>query len=128
MSNVEQFEKAVTGAGAVALRIERKAPGEERLVIQTRGGLITRKVPLKGDLGKDIQDATAAARQIVASAKNLTAEEPAGNLSMSPGPRAAARHPSGYNLTLASDLGFPWILAHASLTDAQTYHSRRLGH
>ena len=92
MSNVEQFEKAVTGAGAVALRIERKTPGEERLVIQTRGGLMTTKVPLKGDLGKDIQAATAAARQIVASAKSLTAE-PAGNLSMSPGPRAAARQP-----------------------------------
>jgi hypothetical protein len=72
MSYVEQFEKAVTGVGAVALRIERKAPGEERLVIQTRGGLITRTVPLKGDLGKDIQDATAAARQIVASAKSLS--------------------------------------------------------
>ena len=89
MSNVEQFEKAVTEAGAVALRIERKPQGEERLVIQTRGGLITTKVPLKGDLGKDIQAATAAARQIVASAKRLTAE-PAGNLSMSPGPKAAA--------------------------------------
>jgi hypothetical protein len=41
MSHVEQFEKAVTEAGAVALRIERKPQGEERLVIQTRGGLIT---------------------------------------------------------------------------------------
>ena len=89
MSNVEQFEKAVTEAGAVALRIERKPPGEERLVIQTRGGLITIKVSLKGDFGKDIQGATAAARQIVASAKSLTAE-PAGNLSMSAGPKAAA--------------------------------------
>jgi hypothetical protein len=89
MSNVEQFEKAVTEAGAVALRIERKPPGQERLVLQTRGGLITKKVSLKGDLGKDIQDATAAARQIVASAKRLTAE-PAGNLSMSPGPKTAA--------------------------------------
>jgi hypothetical protein len=55
-------------AGAVALRIERQPPGEERLVIQTRGGLITRKIPLKGDLAKDIQNATAAAGQIVASA------------------------------------------------------------
>jgi hypothetical protein len=106
MSNVEQFEKAVTEAGAVALRIERKTPGEERLVIQTRGGLVTRRVLLKGDLVKDIQVATAAAMQIVASAKSLAAE-PAGNLSMSPGPRAAVRQPSGYNLTLASDLGFP---------------------
>jgi hypothetical protein len=79
-------------AGAVALRIERQPPGEERLVIQTRGGLITRKIPLKGDLGKDIQNATAAAGQIVASARGLTAE-PAGKLSMSPGPRAAARQP-----------------------------------
>jgi hypothetical protein len=81
MSHVEQFEKAVTEAGAVALRIERKPQGDERLVIQTRGGLITKAVPLKGDLGKDIQDVTAAARQIVASAKSLTAE-PAKNLSM----------------------------------------------
>jgi hypothetical protein len=89
MSHVEQFEKAVTEAGAVALRIERKPQGEERLVIQTRGGLITKAVPLKGDLGKDIQDVTAAARQIVASAKSLTAE-PAKNLSMSQPPKAAA--------------------------------------
>jgi hypothetical protein len=92
MSNVEQFENAVTEAGAVALRIERKPPGGEWLVIQTRGGLITRKVRLKGDLGKDIQDTTAAARQIVASAKGLTGE-PAGNLSMGPGPKTAARQP-----------------------------------
>jgi hypothetical protein len=70
----------------VALRIERKPPEEERLAIQSRGGLITRKVPLKGDLGNDLQDATAAAKQIVASAKRL----PAGNLSMSPGPKTAA--------------------------------------
>ena len=89
MSAVEQFEKAVTEAGAVALRIERKPQGGERLVIQTRGGLITRGVPLKGDLGQDIQDATAAAKQIVASAKSLTAE-PARNLSTSLGPKAAA--------------------------------------
>lgn len=86
MSHVEQFEQAVTEAGAVALRIERKPQGEERLVIQTRGGLITRKVTLKGDLGKDIQDVTAAARQIVASAKSLTAE-PARNLSVSQPPK-----------------------------------------
>jgi hypothetical protein len=89
MSNVEQFEQAVTEAGAVALRIERKPQGEDRLVIQTRGGLITRAVPLKGDLGEDIQDATAAARQIVASAKSLTAE-PARSLSMPQPLKAAA--------------------------------------
>ena len=29
--------------------------GTERLIIQTPGGLITREVPLRGDLGKDIQ-------------------------------------------------------------------------
>ncbi len=54
MSNVEQFQKAVTGAGAVALRIVRRSNGAERLVIQTPGGLITREVPLRGDLGKDV--------------------------------------------------------------------------
>ena len=48
MSNVEQFEKAVTEAGAVAMRIMRRPNGSERLVIQTPGGLITREVPLRG--------------------------------------------------------------------------------
>ena len=86
MSNVEQFEKAVTEAGAVALRIERKPPGEERLVIQTPGGLITREVPLMGDLGEDIQHATTSAQEIVASARRLTAA-PATSLSSSQPPR-----------------------------------------
>ena len=54
MSNVEQFQKAVTDAGAVAMRIMRRPNGAERLVIQTPGGLITREVPLRGDLGKDV--------------------------------------------------------------------------
>jgi hypothetical protein len=80
MSNVEQFEKVVTEAGAVAMRIMRGPRGAERLVIQTRGGLITREVPLRGDLDKDIQAATTSAREIVASAKSLTAN-PARNLS-----------------------------------------------
>jgi hypothetical protein len=80
MSNVEQFEKVVTEAGAVAMRIMRGPRGAERLVIQTRGGLITREVPLRGDLEKDIQAATTSAREIVASAKSLTAN-PARNLS-----------------------------------------------
>ena len=35
MSNVEQFEKAVADAGAVAMRIMRRPDGSERLVIQT---------------------------------------------------------------------------------------------
>jgi hypothetical protein len=35
---------------------------------------------------------------------------------------------SGHNLTLASDLGFPRILARPGLADAQTQHSRRLRH
>jgi hypothetical protein len=41
MANVEQFERVVTDAGAVALRIMRGSRGAERLVIQTPGGLIT---------------------------------------------------------------------------------------
>jgi hypothetical protein len=73
MANIEQFEKAVTEAGAVALRIVCGPRGVERLVIQTPGGLITRDVPLRGDLGKCIQAVTLSAREIVASAKSLTA-------------------------------------------------------
>src|ERR1700733_12194697 len=73
MANVEQFEKAVTEAGAVAMRIMRGTRGAERLVIQTPGGLITREVPLRGDFGKDIQAATTSARKIVASAKRPAA-------------------------------------------------------
>ena len=82
MSNVEQFEKAVTEAGAEAMRITRGPRGAERLVIQTRGGLITREVPLRGDLGRDIQAAATSAQEIVASAKRLTAA-PARTLSAS---------------------------------------------
>ena len=86
MSNVEQFEKAVTEAGAVAMRIMRGSRGAERLVIQTPGGLITKEVPLRGDLGIDIQHATTSAKEIVASAKHLTAA-PATSLSSSRSPR-----------------------------------------
>jgi hypothetical protein len=88
MSNVEQFRNAVTDAGAEAMRIMRGPKGSERLIIQTPGGLITREVPLRGDLGKDIQDAIISAKEIVASAKSLTAD-PARNLSTTRGPRAA---------------------------------------
>ena len=73
MANVEQFERVVTEAGAVAIRIMRGAGGGERLVIQTPGGLITREVPLRGDLGKDIRAAAISAKEIVAGAKSLTA-------------------------------------------------------
>ena len=73
MAKVEQFEKAVSEAGAVAMHIMRGPRGGERLVIQTPGGLITREVPLCGDLGKDIQAVATSAREIVVSAKNLTA-------------------------------------------------------
>jgi hypothetical protein len=79
MSNVEQFEKAVTDAGAVAMCIMRQPNGAERLVIQTPGGLITREVPLRGDLGKDVQAATTSAKEMVASARYLTSP-PARNL------------------------------------------------
>jgi hypothetical protein len=82
MANVEQFEGVVTEAGAVAMHIMRGPKGAERLVIQTPGGLITREVPLRGDLGEDIQAATTSAQQIVASAKSLTAN-PARDLSAS---------------------------------------------
>ena len=80
MSNVEQFAMAVTDAGAVAMRVMRGSNGSERLVIQTPGGLITREVPLRGDLGKDVQAATISAKEIVASARHLTSP-PARNLS-----------------------------------------------
>jgi hypothetical protein len=82
MSSLEQFEKAVTEAGAVAIRIMRGPRGVERLIIQTPGGLITREVPLRGDLGKDIQAAATSAGEIVAGAKRLTAA-PARHLSAS---------------------------------------------
>jgi|SRR5689334_16587582 hypothetical protein len=80
MSNVEQFETAVTDAGAVVMRVLRDTNGSERLVIQTPGGLITREVPLQGDLGKDVQAATVSAKEIVASARHLTSP-PARSLS-----------------------------------------------
>ena len=82
MANVEQFERVVIEAGAKAMRIMRGPKGAERLVIQAPGGLITREVPLRGDLGKDIQAATTSAQEIVASAKSLTAN-PARYLSAS---------------------------------------------
>jgi hypothetical protein len=82
MANVEQFERVVTEAGAVAIQIMRGPKGTERLIIQTPGGLITREVPLRGDLGKDIQAARISAQEIVASAKSLTAN-PARYLSAS---------------------------------------------
>jgi hypothetical protein len=74
MSNIGQFKKAVTEAGAEAARIERGPGGAERLVINTLGGLITREILLKGDLDKDIENATSVAREIVARARSLTAE------------------------------------------------------
>ena len=85
MANVEQFEKAVTEAGAVAIRIMRGPKGAERLIIQTPGGLITREVPLRGDLAKDIPAAATSAREIVDGAKRLTAA-PASSLSSSQPP------------------------------------------
>ena len=88
MSNVEQFASVVTKAGAKALGIRRGPNGAERLIIQTPGGFITREVPLRGNLGKDIQDAVTAANEIVADAKSLTAQ-PARYLSTAAGPKAA---------------------------------------
>jgi hypothetical protein len=79
MSSVKEFEKAVTDAGAVAMRITRRANGSERLVIQTPGGLITREVPLRGDFSADFEAAATSAREIVASANHLTSP-PARNL------------------------------------------------
>ena len=92
MANVEQFAKAVTEAGAVAMRIMRSTKGTERLIIQTPGGLVTREVPLIGDLRRDIQHATASAQEIVASAKRLTAA-PATSLSSSRPEKIASRAP-----------------------------------
>ena len=88
MSNVEQFASVVTEAGAKALGIRRGPNGAERLIIQTPGGFITREVPLRGNLGKDIQDVMATANEIVANAKSLRAE-PARYLSPTPGSKAA---------------------------------------
>ena len=58
MANLEQFQEAMTEVGAVATRIMHGLRGAERLVIQTPDGLITREVPLIGDLAKDVQHAT----------------------------------------------------------------------
>lgn len=79
MSNIEQFEKAVTDAGALAMHIMRRPNGSELLVIQTPGGLITRQVPLRGDVSEDVEAAAASAREIVTSARHLTSP-PARNL------------------------------------------------
>jgi hypothetical protein len=88
MSNVAQFASVVTEAGAKALSIKRGPNGAERLIIQTPGGFITREVPLRGNLGKDIQEVMATANEIVANAKSLRAE-PARYLSPTPGSKAA---------------------------------------
>jgi hypothetical protein len=82
MSNVDEFAKVVTDAGAEAIRIMRGPRGAERLVIQTPGGLITREVPLIGDPGKDSKQVASSALEIVDSARSLTAP-PARNLSSS---------------------------------------------
>lgn len=74
MSNVDQFKTAVIAAGAEAKRLEREPGGAERLVIATLGGLVTKAIPLKGKLDIDIDTVAFAAREIVASAKRLTAE------------------------------------------------------
>jgi hypothetical protein len=89
MSSIEQFKIAVIAAGAEAKAIERGPGGAERLVINTFGGLVTKEVPLKGELDKDIENVTFAARQIVARAKSLTAE-PATKLSRAAAAKAAA--------------------------------------
>jgi hypothetical protein len=89
MSNIEQFKIAVIAAGAEAKCIERGPGGAERLVINTLNGLVTKEVPLKGELDKDIENVTSAARQIVARAKSLTAE-PAIKLSGTAVAKAAA--------------------------------------
>jgi hypothetical protein len=89
MSNIEQFKAVVIAAGAEAKGIERGPGGAERLVINTRGGLVTKEVPLTGEWNQDIENVTFTARQIVAHAKSLTAE-PATKLSRSAGTKAPA--------------------------------------
>ncbi len=94
MSDLEQFESAVTQAGAKAIRIvKRGLKGAERLIIQTQGGLITREVPLRGNLDQDIQDAMKSAKEIVASEKSLTAGV-ARSLSFSQNVNASSRRRS----------------------------------
>jgi hypothetical protein len=71
MADLEQFKEAVREAGAEAIGIVR-GRGGERLVITTRGGLITKEVLLTEDLGKDIERAKAAAARSATAARNLT--------------------------------------------------------
>ena len=85
MSNVEQFLTVVTDAGARAISITRGPRGAERLVIQTPDGLITRAVPLIGDPNRDSVQVASSAREMVDSARSLTAP-PARTLSSSRGP------------------------------------------
>jgi hypothetical protein len=94
MSNIEQLEVAVIAAGAEAKGIRRGPGGAERLVINTRGGLVTKEVPLTGEWDKDIENATSAATQIVAHAKILTAE-PATKLSGPAGTKTSAATAKG---------------------------------
>jgi hypothetical protein len=84
MENLEQLKETVGAAGAEVAGIERGPKGADRLVIRTQGGLITIGVPLKGELGRDIETAATAASKIVASARILTAD-PARHLSASLG-------------------------------------------
>ena len=59
------------------------------MIINTFGGLVTKEIRLKGELDTDIENVTFAARQIVASAKSLTAE-PATKLSRTAATQAPA--------------------------------------
>jgi hypothetical protein len=61
----------LTEAGAEAIGIKR-GPEGERLVITIDGRLITKEVPLTGDLLKDIACAKAAAARSVIAARSLT--------------------------------------------------------
>ena len=88
MENLQRLNKAVTEAGAEVAGIEHGPEGAERLMIRTPGGLVTVGVPLKGELSGDLENATAAANKIVASAKVLTAG-PARYLSLATGQKAA---------------------------------------
>ena len=81
MSNVEQFEKLVSEAGAVVNHIAHGPKGEE-LVISVRGGLITKAIPLHGKFNEDAANVTAAAERMVITAKMLTGQ-PARHLSSS---------------------------------------------
>ena len=76
VQNLEQLKKAVTGAGAEVAGIKRGPKGAERLVIRTLGGLITIGVPLKGELSRDIENATAAANKLLRVPKHLQPTRP----------------------------------------------------